>query len=76
MGTEVSNFALVIQLLNIATDKIKFRIINYNVEVPLVHHTLPFKEFDCLGIQNYRHCLEYCWVHGVKFVVMKRVYLL
>ena len=43
---------------------------------PLVRHTLPFKEFDGLGIQNYRHCLEYCCVHGVEFVVMKRVYLL
>ena len=29
------------------------------MEVPLVHHTLPFKEFDGLGTQNYRHCLEY-----------------
>ena len=82
---KVSNFALVIQL-NIPKDKFriiilsKFFIIGSFVRAdilkdPLVRHTL-LKEFDGLGTQNYRHCLEYCCVHGVEFVVMKRVYLL
>ena len=78
---KVSNFALVIQL-NIPKDK--FRIIIWSKFCktgsfvradPVVRHTL-LKEFDCLGIHNYRHCLKYSSVHGVKFVVMKRVYLL
>ena len=81
----MSNFALFIQL-NIP--KCKFRIIILSkfciigsfvradiLKDPLVRHTL-LKEFDGLGIQNYRYCLEYCFVHGVEFVVMKIVYLL
>ena len=77
----MSNFALVIQL-NIPKDKFriiiwsKFCIIGSFVHAdPLVRHIL-LKEFDCIGIHNCSHCLKYCSVHGVEFVVMKRVYLL
>ena len=79
----MSNFALVIEL-NIPKDKLriimlsKFCIIGSFVRADKIHSYAIhyFKEFDGLGIQNYRHCLEYCCVHGVEFVVMKRVYLL
>ena len=77
---KVSNFALVIQL-NITKDK--FRIIiwskfcktgSFVLADPLVRHTF-LKEFDCISIHNYSHCTyhKYCSVHGVEFVVMKRV---
>ena len=80
---KVSNFTLVIQL-NLPTDKFsiiilsKFCIIGSFVRADKIHSyaSTLLKEFDGLGIQNYRHCLEYCWVHGVEFVVVKRVYLL
>ena len=61
----MSDFTLVIQL-NIPIDKFRKIILS---KFHSVHHTLLFKEFDGLGIQNYRHCLEYmldawCRIYG------------
>ena len=71
---KVSNFALVIQL-NIPTDKIKFRIIILSkFHSYTTHYRL--KNLMASAYRTIATVLSTCWVHGVEFVVMKRVYLL
>ena len=59
---KVSNFALVIQL-NIPTDKFRIIILSKFHLMASAYRTIAT-------------VLSTCWVHGVEFVVMKRVYLL
>ena len=70
----MSNFALVIPL-NIPTDKIKFRIIILSkFHSYTTHYRL--KNLMASSYKTTATVLSTCWVHGVEFVVMKRVYLL
>ena len=81
---KVSNFALVIQL-NIPKDKFriiilsKFCIIGSFVRADKIHSYAIHYRLKNLMVSAYRTIatvLSTCWMHGVEFVVMKRVYLL
>ena len=70
----MSNFALVIQL-NIPTDKIRFRmIILSKFHSYTTHYRL--KNLMASAYRTMATVLNTCWLHGVEFAVMKRIYLL
>ena len=69
---KVSNFALVIQL-NLRTDKFRIIILS-KFHLYTTHYRL--KNLMASAYRTIATVLSTCWVHGVEFVVMKRLYLL
>ena len=69
---KVSNFALVIQL-NLPTDKFRIIILS-KFHLYTTHYRL--KNLVASVHRTIATVLSTCWMHGVEFVVMKRVYLL
>ena len=69
---KVSNFTLVIQL-NIPIDKFRIIILS-KFHSYTTHYRL--KNLVASAHITFATVLSTCWVHGVEFVAMKRVYLL
>ena len=70
---KVSNFALVIQL-NLPTDKFRIIILLFKFHSYTTHYRL--KNLMASAYRTIATVLSTCWMHGVEFVVMKRLYLL